>query len=341
MTLRTVVKMLAPRKVILEKQPLPEPDPHEVLVDTICTAVSAGTEMLVYRGEMPNTVRTDATLSHLQETFCYPIAYGYSSAGRVKRVGKSVTGFRPGDLVFGFREHASAYVASAKDLQRVPDGISAYDACLLPSVETALSVAFDAALLPGESAVVVGQGAIGLLITSVLKELHPLSTITAVERDASRRAAARTAGADAVLSADDAAARAIAMGTGADGYGFDVAIDSSGTGGGLDTAISLTRDSGRVVMASWFGAKTVGLRTLGGRFHRSHITIVASQVSEIPAILRGRWTKKRRFRLAWRLLARIRPATRLPVTKCDARDAARVYAAIDAGRYVQVIFEYD
>ncbi len=82
------------------------------------------------------------------------------------------------------------------------------------------------------------------------------------------------------------------------------------------------------------------LASLGGRFHRSHISIVASQVSDIPAALRARWSKERRFELAWRLLGLIKPSERFPVTVANVADAARIYEEIDSGKHLQVIFEY-
>eukprot|EP00171_Calliarthron_tuberculosum_P022490 IDg22490t1 len=207
-------------------------------------------------------------------------------------------------------------------------------------VETALSIAFDAALLPGESTAVVVQGAVGLLVTACLKELHPLSPVTVVEPDPARREAALIAGANNVLSPSQADACVHAIDIGAEAYGADVSIDCSGSGGGLDTAIRMTRDGGKVVVASWFGSQTVALQSLGGRFHRSHISLVASKVSQITAALRARWTKKRRFRLAWRLLQRIRPAKILRVTLADVTTAPALFAQINEGRHLQVIFEY-
>lgn len=340
MMLRKKVVIQAPRRVVVLGEELLPPEPHEVLVDTLYSAVSAGTEMLAYRGEMPPEISADATISGLQKPFGYPIAYGYAAVGRVSSVGASVKGFSPGELVFGFREHCSAFCAPASSLLKVPDGIDPKNACMLPSVETAVSIATDATLLPGESAVVVGQGAIGLLTVAVLKLLHPFSVVVGVElSEARRRLSVTCANADACFGAE-AGLNSLAFVPHFDPAGTDVAIDTSGAAAGLDTAIRLTRDAGRVVLASWFGSKAVSLHALGGRFHRSHVSIVASQVSSIPPSISGRWTKQRRFELAWRVLKTLKPAERFPVTVVHVSRAPVLFAEIDRGEHVQAILEY-
>lgn len=244
MMLRKKVVIQAPRRVVVLGEELLPPEPHEVLVDTLYSAVSAGTEMLAYRGEMPPEISADATISGLQKPFGYPIAYGYAAVGRVSSVGASVKGFSPGELVFGFREHCSAFCAPASSLLKVPDGIDPKNACMLPSVETAVSIATDATLLPGESAVVVGQGAIGLLTVAVLKLLHPFSVVVGVElSEARRRLSVTCANADACFGAE-AGLNSLAFVPHFDPAGADVAIDTSGAAAGLDTAIRLTRDAG-------------------------------------------------------------------------------------------------
>lgn len=336
---RKVVRTLSPRVVSIETESIPNLGFHDVLVDTLCTSVSNGTELLVYRGEVPGNVTTDSSLKHLQSSFKYPIAYGYSSVGRISRVGDCVTKWKDGDVVFGFREHASMFVSNEDDLLRVPKEISAKNACFLPAMETAVSIAFDAALLPGESALVVGQGIIGLLVVATLKALYPYSKVRAVEKCRTRRSLST---ADTVLTVEEALKCETELNANKNisENGADVAIDTSGTSEGLDIAISLTRDSGRVVVASWFGNKDVSLKSLGGRIHRSHITLVISQVSEIPMPLRARWTKERRFQLAWQILKSVQPVNILNAKTVDVHEAPDVMRQIDDGNPLQVIYEY-
>jgi threonine dehydrogenase-like Zn-dependent dehydrogenase len=117
-------------------------------------------------------------------------------------------------------------------------------------------------------------------------------------------------------------------------------VELTGTPAALDAAIELTAFSGRVVVGSWFGTKSAPLN-LGGRYHRSRIRVVASQVSTIAPELSGRWDKTRRFATAWKALERIRPSRwithRIPIEQ-----AADAYRELDRSpqEAIQVVFTY-
>jgi 2-desacetyl-2-hydroxyethyl bacteriochlorophyllide A dehydrogenase len=356
---------------VVQIQPLQAMDdvqlaPGQLLVQAEVSAVSAGTEMLAYRGRMPADIPTDAVLAgesgeQTSKPFSYPARFGYATVGVIRRVGpppvagggtkrrrEESAALQKGVRVFMFREHASWAVVGAEDVMRVPDDVCARDAAFLPSVETALSLAMDVAPLPGENVAVVGQGIVGLLLVTVLKMCYGWTRVIAIDTRADRLVASRTcASADAAIPVradlapgsqfEPALRRALA---GGDRQGVDVAVDVSGTGEGLDTAIRATRDGGRVVIGSWFGSREVSLSSLGGRFHRSHISLVASQVSAIPAHLTARWNKERRFRLAWSMLPSIAPSTRYPVSLVPVATAPKAYDEVDRGKHLQVLFTY-
>jgi threonine dehydrogenase-like Zn-dependent dehydrogenase len=218
------------------------------------------------------------------------------------------------------------------DLQIVPRGIDAIDAIFLPSVETALSLVHDANPRFGERVVVFGQGIIGLLTTGILRQMSsdPTSAgkITTVDLIPSRLAAsARFGSSEALLPSGIKESES-----------FDVAIEVSGNEKALQQAIEVTREGGAVIVGSWYGKRCVPLM-LGTDFHRSHIVIKASQVSEIPAELRFRWTKARRFALAWELLRALRPS-RLITRVASLDEAQDVYEALNHGKEIAVAFEY-
>jgi alcohol dehydrogenase len=67
------VYFTASREVTVQEEPLPPLPPDQVLVDTVLSAISPGTEMLVYRGEFPQEVPVDETISALAGEFSYPM----------------------------------------------------------------------------------------------------------------------------------------------------------------------------------------------------------------------------------------------------------------------------
>jgi threonine dehydrogenase-like Zn-dependent dehydrogenase len=95
-----------------------------------------------------------------------------------------------------------------------------------------------------------------------------------------------------------------------------------------------------VVVGSWYGKKRAAL-DLGGRFHRSRIRLISSQVSSIAPELSGRWTKERRFELAWEMLRRVQP--RRLITHClPVREAQGAYQMLDQSpeQAIQIVFQY-
>ena len=71
------------------------PAAGEVLVRTLCSGISGGTERLVYRGEVPSDLALDDTIDALGGTFSYPFAYGYACVGEVAESGRAVFAFHP------------------------------------------------------------------------------------------------------------------------------------------------------------------------------------------------------------------------------------------------------
>lgn len=272
-----------------------------------------------------------------EERMSYPLSYGYCLVGRIIKGGRNVPPAHIGKLAFSFAPHASHVVSELEGIRLVPDGISAEDAIFMPSVETALSLTHDAHHRVGENVAVYGQGLIGLLVTAILSRGmqnndFPVSskfdTITTFDTIPDRLAASSLMG----------ASQALLPGGTEDGQSFDVTIEVSGNGRALQSAIDQTSNGGRVIVGSWYGNSKVDLR-LGIDFHRSHKTIQTSQVSEIPANLRGLWTKTRRFDLAWELVRQLKPS-RLLTKTTSLENAQSAYESLDCGTEIAVAFEY-
>ena len=331
MTRARTLFFTSPHHVEVRESTLPSIKDDEVLVETLCSAISAGTEMLVYRGEFPQLKDAhDSVSSELK----YPLAYGYACVGVVKETGKQVDKSWLGKSVFAFQPHSSSFITHPLSLIPIPDSISPENACFLPNMETAVNLVQDGAPILGERVLVLGQGVVGILTASLLSEF-PLENLTVVDGIELRRNAIQVESRKSkVESFDPKNLQPSTLDS------FDLSFELTGSPSALNTAIEHTTFSGRIVIGSWYGQKRAEI-DLGGSFHRSRIRLISSQVSSISPELSGRWDKSRRFEVAWQALGRIQPQKWI-THRFSLDDAAKAYQLLDENpqETIQVIFEY-
>lgn len=338
---RKTVYFTAPKQVELREEFLPALGAEDVLVETVCSAISAGTEMLVYGGQFPHLFDAhDKVSSHLK----YPLAYGYACVGIVRETGKQVDRNWRDKPVFGFQPHSTHFIAQTDSLIPAPASLPAEACSFLPNMETAVNLIQDAAPILGERVLVLGQGVVGLLVASLLKEF-PLELLVTSDCHELRRKASLELGVDNsfdpefIVPADE---DSTAHTTNHFAYtqNFDLTFELSGSPYALNNAIAMTMFSGRVVIGSWYGEKKAPI-DLGSLFHRSRIKLISSQVSSIAPELGGRWDKGRRFEVAWEALKRIQPQKwithRFPIEKAE-----EAYQLLDENpqETIQVLLEY-
>ena len=330
------VEFAGPEVVDVVDVERPVPGPNEVVVDTAVSAVSAGTELLVYRGQVDGETPADEVLPSLDGTLSYPVRYGYAAVGTVSAVGSDVDSRWRERTVFGFNPHERFFRANPDDLVVVPDGMAPARAAFFANVETAVTFVLDGAPLIGEHVAVFGQGVLGLLTTALLSEAD-VETVVAVEPLARRRELATEMGADVTIDPTSRnAVTAVREATG----GVDLAIEVSGRPSTLETAVEATGYGGRVVVGSWYGTKRAAIG-LGDHFHRGRIRLESSQVSTIAPSRRGRWDRSRRRNLALSRLAEI-DVESLITHRMPVEDADRAYRLLDdrPEEAVQVLFTY-
>src|SRR3990172_543462 len=129
----------APRQISVRQEALPSPGRGQILVKTLLSAISPGTELLIYRGEFPPDLPLDESIAALAGAFAYPLRYGYAAVGEVVGVGEDLDSTWLGRLVFAFQPHASHFLALMEELLPLPAGLSVEDAVFLPNMETALN----------------------------------------------------------------------------------------------------------------------------------------------------------------------------------------------------------
>jgi 2-desacetyl-2-hydroxyethyl bacteriochlorophyllide A dehydrogenase len=333
--IRRTLYFIAPGQVKVYREELPPLKPDHVLVQAGLSAISAGTELLFYRGHFPRHIPVDDNLPDLDQPSAYPLKYGYSLVGQVIAVGSAVDQGWQDRHVFAFHPHEDFFCARTDDLIPIADGIPQEDAIFLPNMETAINLVMDGAPLIGEVVAVFGQGVVGLLTVALLGRF-PLSKLITFDRHALRCAVSLEMGAQSSFDPQDFEQVKALFPTGA-----DLVFELSGAPPALDQAIALTGYGGRVVIGSWYGRKKVSL-DLGGSFHRSRIHLLSSQVSTIAPELSARWTKERRFDLAWGMIKQIGPSRlithRLPI---DQAEAAYEMLDNEPEHSIQVVFTYN
>lgn len=326
-----------PHSVELRLASLSNPGPAQLMIKTRCSAISAGTEMLVYRGQMPQQMALDASFESMQSTLGYPLQHGYACVGDVIAIGADVQPSWLGKRVFSFQPHVSHYLTNADQLIVVPDDIDDKAAVFLANMETAVNLAHDGAPVIGEQVVVLGQGVVGLLLAGILAQF-PLKNLVTLDGFSQRRAFSVAVGAQASfdpLTQTDLARRCLGKLDGA-----DLIYEVSGVPEAFNLAVELSGFESRIVIGSWYGNKSAVI-ALGGDAHRNRLKITTSQVSTLASSLRGRWDKPRRFDTAWDMIRRLQPE-KLISHQHPLTDAAALYHLLDTnpGGVLQAVFLY-
>jgi threonine dehydrogenase-like Zn-dependent dehydrogenase len=263
--------------------PLCEPGPGDVLVRTLHSGVSRGTEALVFRGGVPASQYAAMRAPFQEGDFPGPVKYGYLSVGVVEHGPAELRG----RTVFCLYPHQTAYVVPARAVIVVPDDVPPERAVLAGTVETAVNALWDAAPLLGDRITVVGAGMVGCCDARLAAQF-PGVEVTLVDIDVTRAKVATALGVEFALPADAADGR-------------DLVVHTSATSAGLQQSLELLAPEGTVIELSWYGDAEVRL-SLGGAFHSGRLDIRASQVGTVSAARRGRRTAGDRLGLALDLL---------------------------------------
>ncbi|WP_460460341.1 zinc-dependent alcohol dehydrogenase [Angustibacter peucedani] len=262
---------------------LPDPGPGDVVVRTVRSGVSRGTEGLVQRGGVPVSQHEAMRAPFQDGDFPAPVKYGYLNVGVVE----DGPGALRGRTVFCLYPHQTRYVVPASAVAVVPDDVPPARAVLAGTVETAVNALWDAAPLVGDRVAVVGAGMVGCAVAALLQRI-PGVTVTLVDVDPSRVAVADALGAGFAQP-------------GAAPSGCDLVVHTSATAEGLQLSLELLADDATVLDLSWYGDREVTLQ-LGGSFHSRRLGVRASQVGAVAASRRGRRSHADRLELALDLL---------------------------------------
>jgi threonine dehydrogenase-like Zn-dependent dehydrogenase len=298
----------------IRAETLPAPGPDEVLVRTLHSAVSRGTEALVFRGGVPPELAETMRAPFQVGDFGGPVKYGYLSVGVVE------DGVDPGRRVFCLHPHQTRYVVPAAMVVDVPADVPSGRAVLAGQVETAVNALWDAAPRVGDRVAVIGAGVVGGAVAALLAPI-PGVRVELVDVDPAR---AQLAAALGVGFASPEQARG----------GCDLVVHASATSAGLARALELLGDEGEVIELSWYGDRPVTV-PLGAGFHPRRLAIRSSQVGRVAPARAVRWGLSDRLALALRLLADPR-FDALLTSSCRFDELPAVMGALEPGLGLRV-----
>jgi threonine dehydrogenase-like Zn-dependent dehydrogenase len=275
---------VGPGQAEIRSEPVAAPGDGEVRVRAMFSAISRGTERLVFAGGVPESEYQRMRAPLMGGAFPFPVKYGYAMVGRVEA--------GPAELrdrfVFALHPHQTVFNLAEKDLVAVPNGVPPERAALAANMETALNALWDGRPTPADRIAIVGAGVLGLLVARLCSRL-PGAAVTVVDIEPSRVAVARKLG--VAFAVPDAAPA-----------NCDLVVHTSASSAGLATALRLAGTEATVLELSWYGANDV-LAPLGAAFHSRRLRLVSSQVGQIAPSHRPRWSYRRRLEAALKLLA--------------------------------------
>ncbi len=275
--------VVGPSRAQILPETLPPLQEGEVLVRSLHSGISRGTETLVFRGEVPASEAQRMRAPFQQGAFPAPVKYGYVNVGRVEAGPPALIG-RP---VFCLHPHQTRYQVPATAVTPLPEGVPPARAVLAAYLETAINALWDAPPRVGDHVSVVGAGPLGLLVAWLAARV-PGCRVQVVDTQASRADVARALGASFALPAQAS-------------VGADLVVHASGQGAGLATALGLAGFEATVLELSWYGTRRVEV-PLGQGFHAQRLTLRSSQVGQVAEAQRARWNHGQRLALALSLL---------------------------------------
>jgi predicted dehydrogenase/threonine dehydrogenase-like Zn-dependent dehydrogenase len=281
----------------LQDVPAPVPPPGGILVQTTCSVISPGTErMKVEQARMSllqkakarpdqvkkviDTAKTlgwKAAMEKVRNRLESPTPLGYSAAGVVVAVDELNSRFRVGERVAcGGAECAfHAEMIAVPDLlaSPIPEGVEDWQAAYTTLASISMEAVRQSGARLGERVLVMGQGLVGLLATSLLKASG--ARVMGVDFVADRLQTSLAMGAERVVNpAQSKLEDEVRAWT--DGHGVDAVLLCVGGKGrdAADTAIACLRDRGVMVIVGIYDAelswKTAYIKDIQVRYSRSY-----------------------------------------------------------------------
>lgn len=253
-----------------------------VRVRALFSGISRGTERLVFEGRVPPSEWQRMRAPFQEGAFPFPVKYGYAAVGVVEDGPAEMIG----QAVFALHSHQDYFILPASAVLPLPDGVLPLRAVLAANMETALNALWDSDIKAHETAVVIGAGVVGCLITSLLARQGRAVTLVDIMPD--RAAIAALLGVRFTIP--EGAPK-----------GAQVIFHTSASQAGLRLALDIAGFEARIIEVSWYGDNEITL-PLGAAFHSQRLQIISSQVGHVSSAVRAETSHRARLAQALALL---------------------------------------
>jgi NADPH:quinone reductase-like Zn-dependent oxidoreductase len=274
---------VGPGRAEIRAEPVPPPTEGQMRLRAVASALSRGTERLVFAGRVPESEFERMRAPFMSGAFPFPVKYGYAMVARIEQ-GRAAL---KGRLAFALYPHQTVFNLPEQNIVLLPQNLPPERAVLAANMETALNAMWDCQPGPADRIAVVGAGVLGLLVARLCARM-PGTQVTVVDVNPDREGIAKAFG--AAFAAPAAAPE-----------GCDIVIHTSASSAGLATALRLAGDEATVLELSWYGADDVRVPH-GGGFHSGRLRLISSQVGKVAPSHRPRWDYRRRLSAALDLL---------------------------------------
>ena len=248
-----------------------------VLVKTIYSGISKGTEKLV-SSKLVNKDQFELMKAPFQEgSFDLPIKYGYINIGKIVDGPKQMLNKN----IFSLFPHQSLYEIPVKNISILPNrNIKKF--LLTANMETAINIFWDSMPNKKDKIIIIGLGSVGIL-TAYYFQLRKFNQVYVYDSNLKKKSIAKYLkfkfiDFNKIKSAD-------------------IIINTSADYRILTNSMKILSNEGKFIEASWYGNKE-GLISLGGHFHSKRLKIISSQVSQIPIHLKDKYDFNKRLKLA-------------------------------------------
>ena len=248
-----------------------------VLVKTLYSGISKGTERLVADGKVHKSQFSIMRCPFQEGDFNFPIKYGYINVGQIIEGPSSIIG----KTIFTLSPHQTIFEISIKNINFIKNNkVKKY--LLTANMETAVNIFWDSQTNKKDKILIIGLGSVGLL-TAYYFSLKGYKNLYVTDLNINKKKIAKKLNLNFInyAKADN----------------LDCIINTTSSYNVLNNSFAKLNLDGKIIEASWYGNK-MGNLSLGNEFHSKRLKIISSQVSNIPAHMKKKHNYKTRLKIA-------------------------------------------